>query len=52
MAKGEGRGFKKWLPSKYTIAKVFFALVAIKIVSQFAYKYVPPTAAPFLPNLA
>lgn len=51
MAKGEGRGIKKWLPSKYTVVKVFVALVAIKVVTQFAIRYVPPTVQPWVPNL-
>ena len=52
MAKSEGRGWKKWAPSKYTVVKVFVALVVIKVVSQFAYRYVPPTVQPWLPNVA
>jgi hypothetical protein len=34
MAKGEGRGFRKYLPSIPTIGKVFVALVVIKIINS------------------
>lgn len=55
MAKSESenrRGWRKYVPSFALGVKVFVALVAIKVVSQFAYKYVPPTVAPFLPNVS
>jgi hypothetical protein len=51
MSKSEGRGVKKYLPSIALVVRVFVALVAIKVVANFVYKYVPPTVAPFLPNL-
>ena len=35
MAKGEGRGWKKFLPSPVTIVKVFIAVVVIKIISTY-----------------
>jgi hypothetical protein len=49
MAKSEGRGWRKWAPNKYTVAKVFLALVVIKFIQTAVGKYVPPTVQPYLP---
>ena len=51
MAKSEGRGWKKFVPSGPTIVKVFVALTAIKLVQTMAMKYVPPTIQPYLPTV-
>lgn len=51
MAKSEGRGWRKYIPSTATIVKVFVALTAIKLVETLALKYVPSTIQPYLPDV-
>jgi len=52
MSKSEGRGIRKWLPNKYTIVKVFGALVVIKLGMTVVEKYVPTSIQPYLPNVS
>ncbi len=35
MAKGEGKGWRKWAPSKYTIVKVAASLVLLRLVTRY-----------------
>jgi hypothetical protein len=51
MAKSEGRGWKRFVPSGPTIVKVFVSLVAIKFATTVVGKYVPPSVQPYLPNV-
>jgi hypothetical protein len=51
MAKGEGRGWKKYLPSPALIVRVLVALVVLRFVLTAAGASVPQTVRNYLPNL-
>lgn len=51
MAKSEGRGFRKYLPSLPTIVKVFVALVIIKLVLPTLVTAVPGNVVKYVPNV-
>jgi hypothetical protein len=51
MAKSEGRGWRKYLPSVATVVKVFVAMTAIKLVETVALKYAPSAIQPYLPDI-
>lgn len=51
MAKSEGRGWKRFMPSGATVVKVFVSLVAIKFVTAVVGKYIPPAIQPYVPNV-
>ncbi|MCU0916901.1 MAG: hypothetical protein MUC88_20425 [Planctomycetes bacterium] len=52
MAKSEGRGWRKFMPSVATIVKVFVALVVIKAVSSAIANSVPASLRPYYPVIA
>jgi hypothetical protein len=52
MAKSEGRGWKRFIPSGPTIVKVFVALAVIKVAETVAFKYVPAQLQPWLPTVS
>lgn len=51
MAKGEGRGWKKFIPSLATVGKVFVAALVIHQVTAFVYPKLPPTVQGHWPRI-
>jgi hypothetical protein len=51
MAKGEGRGVRKYLPSIPLIVRVLVALVVLRLVLTAAGASVPQAVRYYLPNL-
>jgi hypothetical protein len=51
MAKGEGRGWRKYLPTPVTIVKVFVALVVIKLISVYTVASLPQQVRTYWPNI-
>jgi len=50
MAKSEGRGWKKYIPSLATIGKVFIASVIIHQVTAVVYPRLPEQAKSYWPR--
>lgn len=49
MAKGEGRGIHRWIPSIYLAGKVLLVLVALKLINRTFGGSVPTSVQPFWP---
>jgi len=51
MAKGEGRGWRKFMPSPALIVRVLVALVVLRFVLTAAGVSIPQQIRNYLPNL-
>ncbi len=51
MAKGEGRGWRKYMPSPALIVRVLVATVILRFVIRAAGNAIPPAISNHLPNL-
>ncbi len=51
MAKGEGRGWRKYVPSPALIVRVLVALVVLRFVIRAAGAAIPSSVSTYLPNL-
>lgn len=51
MAKGEGRGVRKYLPSPALIVRVLVATIVLRFVIRAAGNAIPAQVSTYLPNL-
>jgi hypothetical protein len=51
MAKSEGRGWKRYVPSLPTVVKVFIVLVALHAVNRYIFMKLPASVVMYWPSV-
>jgi hypothetical protein len=51
MAKGEGRGWKKYIPQPTTFVKIFVCLVILKLVNRMVFPSLPASLTAYWPGV-